>query len=160
MFVDTHCHLTMLNLDPYAGDLDLALQQARDAGVSKIMGISVDLDDHIALSEIASRHADVGYSVGVHPCEDPGMMQRATVEKLVELARAEKAWALGETGLDYFHSSDFIAEQQKCFARHIVLPKTGKRQKQYWIVVITFLFRALCHLKMHKIYVMLLSKCL
>ncbi len=25
MFVDTHCHLTMLDLTPYNGDLDLAL---------------------------------------------------------------------------------------------------------------------------------------
>lgn len=119
MFVDTHCHLTMLNLEPYAGDLDAALQQARDAGVSKFMGISVDLDDHIALAEIAVRHSDVGYSVGVHPCEDPAVMQRASVEKLVELAQAEKVWALGETGLDYFHSTEFIAEQKACFARHI-----------------------------------------
>ncbi len=119
MFVDTHCHLTMLNLEPYAGDLDAALQQAREGGVSKFMGISVDLDDHIALSEIASRHSDVGYSVGVHPCEDPAVMQRATVETLVELSQEKKAWALGETGLDYFHSTDFIAEQKQCFARHI-----------------------------------------
>jgi len=119
VFVDTHCHLTMLNLEPYAGDLDAALQQARDAGVSKFMGISVDLDDHIALAEIAARHSDVGYSVGVHPCEDPAVMQRASVEKLVELAQAEKVWALGETGLDYFHSTEFIAEQKACFARHI-----------------------------------------
>lgn len=119
MFVDTHCHLTMLNLEPYAGNLDAALQQARDAGVSKFMGISVDLDDHIVLAEIAARHSDVGYSVGVHPCEDPAVMQRASVEKLIELAQAEKVWALGETGLDYFHSTDFIAEQKACFARHI-----------------------------------------
>ncbi|MFW1915599.1 TatD family hydrolase [Acinetobacter sp. ULE_I064] len=119
MFVDTHCHLTMLNLEPYAGDLDAALQQARDAGVSKFMGISVDLDDHIALAEIAARHSDVGYSVGVHPCEDPAVMQRANVEKLVDLAQAEKVWALGETGLDYFHSTEFITEQKACFARHI-----------------------------------------
>lgn len=119
MFVDTHCHLTMLNLEPYQGDLDAAIQQARDAGVSKMMGISVDLDDYIALSAIAARHADVGYSVGVHPCEDPAMMQRATVEKLVELAQSDKVWAIGETGLDYFHSTDFVTEQKDCFARHI-----------------------------------------
>ena len=50
MFVDTHCHLTMLDLAPYGGDLDAALQQAREAGVSRFMGISVDLADHIALS--------------------------------------------------------------------------------------------------------------
>ncbi len=127
MFVDTHCHLTMLDLTPYAGDLDLALQQARDAGVSKFMSISVNLDDHIALAEIAARHSDVGYSVGVHPCEDPAVMARATTERLIALAQAEKVWALGETGLDYFHSTDFIAEQKQCFARHIQASKAVKK---------------------------------
>ena len=127
MFVDTHCHLTMLNLTPYAGDLDVALQQARDAGVSKFMSISVNLDDHIALAKIAARHSDVGYSVGVHPCEDPAVMARATTERLIALAQAEKVWALGETGLDYFHSTDFIAEQKQCFARHIQASKAVKK---------------------------------
>ena len=70
MFVDTHCHLTMLDLTPYNGDLDLALAAARAEGVSKFMAISVDLDDYIALAEIVKRHEDVGYTVGVHPCED------------------------------------------------------------------------------------------
>ena len=123
MFVDTHGHLTMRKLEPYGGDLDAAIQQARDAGVSKMMGISVDLDDHIALSEIAARHADVGYSVGVHPCEDQAVMQRATVETLVNLAQSDKVWAIGETGLDYFHSTEFVAEQKACFARHIQASK-------------------------------------
>lgn len=127
MFVDTHCHLTMLDLTPYAGDLDVALQQARDAGVCKFMSISVNLDDHIALAEIAARHSDVGYSVGVHPCEDPAVMARATTERLIALAQAEKVWALGETGLDYFHSTDFIAEQKQCFARHIQASKAVKK---------------------------------
>lgn len=51
MFVDTHCHLTLLDLTPYNGDLDQALAQAREAGVSKFMSISVDLDDHIELAK-------------------------------------------------------------------------------------------------------------
>ena len=123
MFVDTHCHLTMLDLTPYQGDLDQALAQARLAGVSKFMGISVDLDDHIQLSQIASRHADVGYTVGVHPCEDEQTMARATTDYLVELAQSEKVWALGETGLDYYHSTDFIVAQKQCFARHIQASK-------------------------------------
>ena len=127
MFVDTHCHLTMLDLTPYNGNLDLALAQARQAGVSKFMSISVNLDDHIALAEIAARHADVGYSVGVHPCEDPDVMARASTDYLVELARSEKVWAIGETGLDYFHSTDFIAEQKDCFARHIHASQTVKK---------------------------------
>ncbi len=84
MFVDTHCHLTMLDLTPYNGDLDQALAQAREAGVSS------------ALAKIAARHPDVGYTVGVHPCEDAATMARATTEYLVELAQPEKVWALGE----------------------------------------------------------------
>ncbi len=127
MFVDTHCHLTLLDLSPYDGDIDLAIQAAKDAGVSKMMSISVNLDDHIELSRIATRHPELGYSVGVHPCEDATVMARATTEYLVELAQAEKAWALGETGLDYFHSTDFIAEQKECFVRHIQASKIVKK---------------------------------
>ncbi|WP_216934951.1 MULTISPECIES: TatD family hydrolase [unclassified Acinetobacter] len=127
MFVDTHCHLTMLDLTPYNGDLDQALAQAREAGVSRFMSISVDLDDHIALAEIAARHPDVGYTVGVHPCEDAATMARATTEYLVELAQPEKVWALGETGLDYYHSTDFVEEQKACFARHIHASQITKK---------------------------------
>ena len=127
MFVDTHCHLTMLDLTPYNGDLDLALAAARAEGVSKFMAISVDLDDHIALAEIAKRHEDVGYTVGVHPCEDVDTMGRATTEHLIKLAQSEKVWALGETGLDYYHSTDFIEEQKACFARHIQASKIVKK---------------------------------
>ncbi|EZQ12136.1 MULTISPECIES: TatD family hydrolase [unclassified Acinetobacter] len=127
MFVDTHCHLNMLNLEPYEGNIDLAIQQAIDAGVTKMMGISVDLDDHIILSEIAARHEGVGYSVGVHPCEDPAVMQRATVETLVELASIDKVWAIGETGLDYYHSTEFVKEQKECFARHIQASQMVKK---------------------------------
>jgi TatD DNase family protein len=127
VFVDTHCHLTLLDLTPYDGNLDLALAQAREAGVSKFMSISVDLDDHIELAKIAARHADVGYSVGVHPCEDPATMARATTDYLIELAQPEKVWAIGETGLDYFHSTDFIAEQKQCFARHIHASQVVKK---------------------------------
>ncbi|MFI9457992.1 TatD family hydrolase [Acinetobacter sp. NPDC052428] len=127
MFVDTHCHLTLLDLTPYHGDLDQALAQAREAGVSKFMSISVDLDDHIELAKIAARHADVGYTVGVHPCEDAATMARATTEYLVELAQPEKVWALGETGLDYYHSTDFVEEQKACFARHIHASQITKK---------------------------------
>ncbi|NNH86132.1 TatD family hydrolase [Acinetobacter terrae] len=127
MFVDTHCHLTLLDLTPYDGNLDLALAQAREAGVSKFMSISVDLDDHIELAKIAARHADVGYSVGVHPCEDSATMARATTDYLIELAQPEQVWAIGETGLDYFHTTDFISEQKQCFARHIHASQAVKK---------------------------------
>lgn len=124
MFTDSHCHLQMLDLPPaHTADTDAlaeAIQHARDAGVQRMMSISVGLDDHLVLAEMATRFDGVGYSVGVHPCESFEMMQRATVEYLVELARAERAWAIGETGLDYYHSMENVTEQKACFARHII----------------------------------------
>lgn len=117
----------MLDLTPYDGSIDEALAQARQAGVTKFMGISVNIDDHIVLSQIADNHEDVGYSVGVHPCEDPEVMRKASVDYLVELGQGKKVWALGETGLDYYHSQDFIAEQKACFIRHIEASKILKK---------------------------------
>lgn len=127
MFVDSHCHLNRLNLKHHHDSLEHALQAARDVGVSRFLAVAVDLDDCPVLRHMAEQHADVGYSVGVHPCEDPAMMERASVAHLCELAQDSKVWAIGETGLDYFHSTDFIPQQQACFARHIQAGKlTGK----------------------------------
>ncbi|MBF7684546.1 TatD family hydrolase [Acinetobacter sp. B10A] len=127
MFVDSHCHLNLLDLTPYEGDLNLALAEARAAGVHRFMAISVNIDDHKILGDIAASHADVGYSVGVHPCELPEVMQKASVEYLVQLAQNEKVWALGETGLDYYHSQEYVVEQKACFARHIEASKIVKK---------------------------------
>lgn len=119
MYIDSHCHLNRLDLSPYAGDLNRALQAAREAGVSRFLAVAVDLDDCPVLASIAAEHADVGYSVGVHPCEDPAMMARASVEQLCQLGQDPKVWAIGETGLDFYHSTEHIPAQKDCFARHI-----------------------------------------
>ena len=112
-----------MDLTRYDGNLDRALQAARDAGVTRFLAVAVDLDDCSELAAIAAAHHDVGYSVGVHPCEDPEMMSRASIEYLCELAQAPKVWAIGETGLDFYHSTDHVAEQKACFARHIEVGK-------------------------------------
>lgn len=127
MFVDSHCHLTMIDLAPYAGEISGAIDAAKAAGVQRMMSISVALDDHLLLSKIAAQFDEVGYSVGVHPCEDAEMMQRATVDTLVALAQSDKVWAIGETGLDYYHSEEWITEQKACFARHIHASKIVKK---------------------------------
>ncbi|WP_171258421.1 TatD family hydrolase, partial [Acinetobacter baumannii] len=77
-----------------------ALAAARAEGFAKSMATSVDYDDHMAIAEIATRHEDVGYMVGVHPCEHNATMASASTEYLPELAQSEKVWDLGETGLD------------------------------------------------------------
>ena len=130
MFIDTHCHLTMLDLpqETFEQALDDVMAQAQQANVSQMMAISVTLEDQILLSKIAQRHQGiVGYSVGVHPCSSEQELADATVEKLVELGQHDDVWALGETGLDYYHSTELIPQQKQSFARHIVASKILKK---------------------------------
>ncbi len=127
MFTDSHCHLNRLDLTPYGGSLDRALDAARSAGVNRFLAVAVDLDDHEILHDIASRHHDVGFSVGAHPCESAEMLELATVETLVSLANDSKVWAIGETGLDYHYSTENADVQRESFSRHIAAGQlTGK----------------------------------
>lgn len=58
-------------------------------------------------------------SVGIHPCEDLEVLKSATVERLVETAKPDHVWAIGETGLDYYWSDENKQEQKASLARHI-----------------------------------------
>ena len=79
MLADSHCHLTLLDLDAGASVTDV-LHAAREHGVERLLCVSVDLDSYPAVLALARRHAEVSASVGVHPntqtgeepsCDDP-----------------------------------------------------------------------------------------
>ncbi|WP_444913256.1 TatD family hydrolase [Microbulbifer sp. PAAF003] len=117
MLVDSHCHLDRLKLDKFDGDLDAVLDLARSRGVGKFLCVGISLENADAVVEIASRYEDVVCSVGVHPLDvDSGM---ADVERLVEMANQPNVVALGETGLDYYYSTDTQEIQQQSFIAHL-----------------------------------------
>lgn len=126
-FTDTHCHLNRLKLENYAGDVNKALQAAREANVQRFMAIMCSLDEYDDIRSIVNANADVGMSVGVHPCEQPEVMEKASVETLVALAADEKVWAIGETGLDYHYSKDHAHAQKDSLARHIAASQQLKK---------------------------------
>ncbi|AMO57007.1 hydrolase TatD [Endozoicomonas montiporae] len=121
MLIDSHCHLDRLKLDQYDGDLDRAVQAARDAGVERMLCIGIDLDNADAVVDIASRYEDVFASVGVHPLEKD--KPEPSLEKLIQLASHKRVVAIGETGLDYYYSSDNIPTQQQRFITHLEAAK-------------------------------------
>lgn len=132
MFVDTHCHLSLLHFTEeqqqnFDRAIDDVVKNAELAGVSKMMSISISLADAPVLAKITQRHQSVGYSIGVHPCASQEELQQASVENLVKLGQAEKVWALGETGLDYYHSTELVAEQKQSFIHHIEASKILKK---------------------------------
>ena len=117
MLVDSHCHLDRLKLDQFDGELGDVLDLARSRGVGKFLCVGISLDNADRVVEIAGQYDDVVCSVGVHPLDvDSGL---ADVEKLIALSAQPNVVALGETGLDYYYSTETQEIQQQSFTAHL-----------------------------------------
>jgi TatD DNase family protein len=125
LLVDSHCHLDRLDLEPFGGKLEGALENAREHGVGHMLCVCIDLEHFIDVLEPARAHNNIFASVGVHPNERDG--EEPDVERLVELADDPNVVAIGETGLDYFRTEEKMDWQQQRFRNHIAAAKqTGK----------------------------------
>jgi TatD DNase family protein len=125
VLVDSHCHLDMLDLAPWHGDLSGVIDAARALDVTHMLCVSVTLERWRPMMELIRPYANVYASVGVHPNEREG--HDPSVAELVELARDPKIVAIGETGLDYYRSEGDVEWQRERFRRHIAAAKlSGK----------------------------------
>jgi TatD DNase family protein len=100
MLTDTHAHL---DFPEFAGQLDVVLARAGEAGVHRVITIGIDRESCRKSLAIAEQYENVYAVVGLHPCNvlDEGAMD--FLEELPALARHPKVVAIGETGLDYHH---------------------------------------------------------
>lgn len=117
MFIDSHCHLDRLDLTPYQNDFALFMQAATESGVECMLCISIDLESYPAMCALVADYPEVSVTVGVHPNVDEG--HDPSIEDLIELGRADKVKAIGETGLDYYRNEGDLSWQQQRFRRHI-----------------------------------------
>lgn len=118
MLVDSHCHLDRLKLSNYPKGLDDALRAAQERGVTHMLCVCISEENKAEVLRIAKDHPSIYASVGVHPTDVA--TEAVSVEQLIDWAQAEKVVALGETGLDYFHSRDFISQQHESFRNHLL----------------------------------------
>lgn len=116
MFFDSHCHLDRIDLDEFDNDLNLLLQHARDSQVNEMVCISVNLESFDDMYEKIQDKTGVYATAGVHP--DYEDVAEPTIAQLVELAKLDKIVAIGETGLDYYHT-DGPEWQRQRFRTHI-----------------------------------------
>lgn len=133
--IDTHCHLNMV--EEFGIPHQVSLKQAEEAGVSEIVLIAVDQRSAEVHREICSSHNAVSkmklrWTAGLHP---EGANDISGVDDLLNFAGqwrdSEDFLGIGETGLDYYHSTDFIANQKDSFRRHL----TAARELEVPVVV-------------------------
>jgi TatD DNase family protein len=117
MLVDSHCHLDRVDLAPYDGDFSKLMDATRDAGVSHLLCVSIDLESYPAMLSLVENYPDISISVGVHPNDHD--RHEPSVAELVGLAAHPKNVAIGETGLDYFRTQGDLAWQRDRFRTHI-----------------------------------------
>ncbi len=125
MLVDSHCHLDRLDLQRYGGDFAALMQATRDAGVSHLLCVSIDLESYPAMLALVEGYPEISVSVGVHPNDHD--RREPDVELLVELARHPRNVAIGETGLDYFRTTGDLEWQRARFRTHIRAARAAQK---------------------------------
>ena len=124
MLTDSHCHLASHRFEK--SEVASLIENARAAGVGRMVTLATSLDDVPINLEIAS-HPDVHACIGIHPCDVHHAPDDA-VERLTAFAGDPRVCAIGETGLDYYHSAPqgwdeqtFRDRQKDFLQRHFVL---------------------------------------
>ncbi len=119
--IDSHCHLNMLDLAPYQGSLPDLIQTTYDNGIIHMLCVGIDLVHAATVISIAEQFTKVSASVGLHPNEK--VEKEPTLLDLTRWAMHPKVIAIGETGLDYFHTEVSRQTQQDRFRLHIAAAK-------------------------------------
>lgn len=116
-WTDTHCHV------PYEGIGESAIDEARAAGVSRMITVGTDAEQSALALDVARRHAGVWATVGLHP-HDAVQGVDGLLPVLEDAARTPgTVVAIGECGLDYHYDHSPRDVQREAFAAQIALAK-------------------------------------
>jgi TatD DNase family protein len=113
-WIDVHCHLNFLDVSP-----EQAVEQARAAGVTRLVTIGTCPDDHGEVLRLVDTFPETVYgTLGVHPHE--AQLFNDEVERFIRThAIHPKIVAVGEIGLDYYYDNSPRDVQREAFRRQL-----------------------------------------
>ena len=110
-FIDTHSHLYD---EAFAGEEDIVLQRAIDAGVTKLIFPDIDSQSREAMFAFADRHKGTVFPcAGLHPTSADASWEKEMM--LVEQHLDRDIVAIGEIGIDCYWSKEFLEQQKEVF---------------------------------------------
>jgi TatD DNase family protein len=124
--VDAHCHLDIEDEDIFMSVED-SLAKAKAVGITGIVQVGVDVPSSRWAVKTAKEFSQIHATVALHPNEAPVIAlekgERAldeAIAEIAELAKEDVVRAIGETGVDFFRTSEEgRAFQEKSFRAHI-----------------------------------------
>ncbi len=108
MLFDTHAHVTFSQFDD---DRSEVIARARAAGLRGWLEVGTDVAASKQAIALAEQEEGVIASVGVHPSDIAGLTDAAW-EELSLLLTNERVRAVGEVGLDYYHTPPDLPSEQ------------------------------------------------
>lgn len=118
LITDTHAHYDDKR---YNGEYDLLFSKLEEYGVDRIINCGCDIKSSQKCIELSKKYGVCYTAVGFHPSNLPN--SDIDVQKIAELAKAEKVVAIGEIGLDYYWRQDNKEAQKKAFYEQLELAK-------------------------------------
>ncbi len=124
--VDAHCHLDIEDDDIFMS-VEESLAKAKAVGITGIVQVGVDVPSSKWAVKTAKEFSQIHATVALHPNDAPlialekgeNALDEAIAE-IAELAKEDVVRAIGETGVDFFRTSEEgRAFQEKSFRAHI-----------------------------------------
>ncbi|WP_409290917.1 TatD family hydrolase [Peribacillus sp. SCS-37] len=122
MLFDTHVHL---NAEQFSDDLEQVIENAKTAGVSRMVVVGFDRPTITRALELAEQYPFIYAAVGWHPVDAIDMTDE-DLAWIEELAGDPKVVAIGEMGLDYHWDKSPKDIQKEVFRKQIRLAKKVK----------------------------------
>jgi TatD DNase family protein len=115
--IDTHAHIYLPQFDE---DRVIILKNAKAVGVTDILMPAINFDSADQMRSISDTPLRLHEMAGIHPCDVKEELDEA---RLWNWCAEKSVCAIGESGLDYYWSTDFVEEQKRSLRFHCRLAR-------------------------------------
>lgn len=118
--IDTHSHIY---LDQFDEDREEVMARAVEAGVKAIVMPAIDFSSIGQMEKLHHPGITFYKIAGIHPCDVEENVTNNLEQELYEYCSREDFYGVGETGLDYYWSKDFVELQKQSLRIHCKVAK-------------------------------------
>ena len=113
--IDSHCHL---NFESIKNNFLTVIDNAKNNKITSILSINTDPDEFDDHYNLIKNYNSIFLSYGLHP-EKVTNIKSISKNLIAQYSKIDKVIGIGETGLDFYHSTEYKKEQYSVFEEHI-----------------------------------------